>query len=90
VQFADAIADGEFPGLIGDGTQTRDFTHMSNMARACELAADHKLTRVYNISTQEAYSFIEVVAIINDALGTEVDPRVHRVPLRRLRPRHDG
>ena len=73
-QFADAIANGEAPELFGDGSQTRDFTHVSDVARACELAADHELTGVYNVGTQEAYSFNEMVAMINDALGTDIDP----------------
>jgi len=79
-QFADAIASGEAPELFGDGTQTRDFTHVSDVARACELAADHELTGVYNVGTEEAYSFNEMVAMINDALGTDVDPEYVECP----------
>ena len=73
-QFTDAIASGEPPELFGDGSQTRDFTHVSDVVRACELAADHELTGVYNVGTEEAYSFNEMVAMINDALGTDIDP----------------
>jgi len=79
-QFADAIASGEAPELFGDGSQTRDFTHVSDVARACELAADHELTGVYNVGTQEAYTFNEMVAMINDALGTDVDPEYIECP----------
>ena len=79
-QFADAIANGEAPELFGDGTQTRDFTHVSDVARACELAADHELTGVYNVGTQEAYSFNEMVELINDALGTDTDPEYIECP----------
>ncbi len=73
-QFADAIANGEAPELFGDGTQTRDFIHVEDVARACEFAADHELTGVYNVGTEETYSFNDMVAIINDVLGTDVDP----------------
>ena len=73
-QFADAIANGDAPELFGDGTQTRDFTHVRDVARACELAADHELTGVYNVGTGDAYSFNRMVELINDALGTDVDP----------------
>ncbi|ELY84400.1 NAD-dependent epimerase/dehydratase family protein [Natrinema gari] len=79
-QFADAIATGEPPELFGDGTQTRDFTHVRDVARACELAADHELTGVFNVGTEEAYSFNEMVAMINDALGTDVDPKYIECP----------
>ena len=79
-QFADAIANGDAPELFGDGSQTRDFTHVEDVARACELAADHDLTGVYNVGTQEAYSFNEMVALINDALGTNVEPEYIECP----------
>ena len=72
-QFADAIANGESPELFGDGTQIRDFTHVEDVARACELAADHELTGVYNVGTEEAYSFNEMVELINNALGIDID-----------------
>ena len=79
-QFADAIAHDETPELFGDGTQTRDFTHVSDVARACELAADHELTGVYNIGTEEAYSFNEMIDLINDALDTDIDPAYIECP----------
>ena len=79
-QFADAIARGQSPELFSDGTQTRDFTHVEDVARACELAADKELTGVYNIGTEKAYSFNEMVKMINDALGTNVDPTYIECP----------
>ena len=79
-QFADAIANGDAPELFGDGSQTRDFTHVKDVARACELAADHELTGVYNVGTEEAYTFNEMVEMINDALGTNIDPEYIECP----------
>jgi len=79
-QFADAIANDTPPELFGDGSQTRDFTHVNDVARACELAADHELTGVYNVGTEEAYSFNEMVTMINDALGTDIDPAYIECP----------
>ena len=38
-QFADDIANGRSPALYGDGTQTRDFTHVDDVVRGLELAA---------------------------------------------------
>ncbi len=66
--------NGGGPKLFGDGTQTRDFTHVDDIARACELADDHELTGVYNVVTEESYSFNKMVEMINDALGTDIDP----------------
>lgn len=80
-QFTDKIANGERPELFGDGTQTRDFTHVADVVRACELAADQKLHGIYNVGTEESYSFNEMIELINDELGTDVDPKYIENPL---------
>ncbi|WP_255149660.1 NAD-dependent epimerase/dehydratase family protein [Halorarius halobius] len=73
-QFADEIARGESPEIWGDGTQTRDFTHVDDIVRGLELAADERLDGVYNLGTGESYSLNELVERLNDVLGTDVDP----------------
>ncbi|WP_232688417.1 NAD-dependent epimerase/dehydratase family protein [Halobacterium zhouii] len=80
-QFTDEIASGEAPVLWGDGSQTRDFTHVSDIVRGLELAAEHELDGVYNLGTGDTYSFNEMVELINDALGTDVEPEYEPVPL---------
>jgi UDP-glucose 4-epimerase len=59
---------------FGDGSQIRDFTHVEDIARACEFATNEELTGVYNVDTEGSYSFNEMVAMINDAVGTDIDP----------------
>jgi len=73
-QFADDIANGRNPEIWGDGSQTRDFTHVDDIVRGLELAADRELTGVYNLGTGEQYSFDHLVEVLNDELGTDVDP----------------
>ncbi|WP_135363137.1 NAD-dependent epimerase/dehydratase family protein [Halosimplex halophilum] len=73
-QFADDIANGRNPEIWGDGSQTRDFTHVDDIVRGLELAADHQLTGVYNLGTGQQYSFNTLVDRINDELGTDVEP----------------
>ncbi|ADE03927.1 NAD-dependent epimerase/dehydratase family protein [Haloferax volcanii] len=80
-QFTDKIAAGESPELFGDGTQTRDFTHVDDIVRGIELAADHRLQGIYNLGTGESYSFNEMVDMINEALGTDVEPEYIENPL---------
>ncbi|WP_247730649.1 NAD-dependent epimerase/dehydratase family protein [Halovivax limisalsi] len=80
-QFADDIANGESPVLYGDGTQTRDFTHVSDIVRGLVLAAENELTSVYNLGTGEAYSFNTVVEMLNAELGTEVEPEYVENPI---------
>jgi UDP-glucose 4-epimerase len=73
-QFVDDIADGRTPELYGDGTQTRDFTHVEDVVRGLELAAEHELDGIYNLGTGESYDFNTVVALINEELGTDIEP----------------
>ena len=80
-QFADDIASGERPVLYGDGTQTRDFTHVEDVVRGIELAAEERLDGIYNLGTGESYSFNEMVEMINETLGTDVDPEYVENPL---------
>ena len=80
-QFADDIANGESPVLYGDGTQTRDFTHILDIVRGLELAAEHELDGLYNLGTGERYSFNTVVEMLNDELGTEVNPEYVENPI---------
>ena len=80
-QFADDVANGRAPKLYGDGGQTRDFTHVSDIVRGIELAADHRLNGIYNLGTGEAYDFNTVVEMINDELGTDVEPAYVENPI---------
>ncbi|MFC7233804.1 NAD-dependent epimerase/dehydratase family protein [Halosegnis marinus] len=73
-QFAHEVATGTPPDIWGDGTQTRDFTHVADVARGLELAADHELDGIYNLGTGDSYSLNELVARLNDILGTDVEP----------------
>jgi UDP-glucose 4-epimerase len=80
-QFADDIANGESPVLYGDGTQTRDFTHIDDIVRGLEQAADHRLIGSYNLGTGESYSFNTVVEMLNDELETNVEPEYVENPI---------
>jgi len=73
-QFADDIANGRNPEIWGDGSQTRDFTHVEDIVRGLELAADHRLEGIYNLGTGQQYSFDHLVETLNEELGTDVEP----------------
>ncbi|WP_435358974.1 NAD-dependent epimerase/dehydratase family protein [Haloarchaeobius sp. DFWS5] len=73
-QFADWIANGEAPVVYGDGTHTRDLTHVDDIVRGIELAADHELTGIYNLGTGEAYSANEIIETLADLLGSDIEP----------------
>jgi UDP-glucose 4-epimerase len=80
-QFADDIANGRSPKLYGDGTQTRDFTHVEDVVRGLELAADKELTGIYNLGTGKSYSTNTLVAMLNEELGTDIEPAYVENPI---------
>ena len=80
-QFADDIANDEAPVLYGDGTQTRDFTHVDDIVRGLELAADDELDGIYNLGTGVSYDFNTVVELLNAELGTDVAPEYVENPI---------
>ncbi|MFB6152733.1 MAG: NAD-dependent epimerase/dehydratase family protein [Halodesulfurarchaeum sp.] len=80
-QFAEDIANGRSPEIYGNGTQTRDFTHVDDVVEATILAAEHELDGIYNVGTGEQYDFETVVEMLNDELGTDVEPTYVENPI---------
>lgn len=80
-QFADDIAHGRAPKLYGDGTQTRDFTHVSDVVSAIERTAEEQLQGIYNVGTGRQISFNQLVELLNDVLDAEVDPEYVENPI---------
>ena len=80
-QFADDIAQGTQPVLYGDGTQTRDFTHVDDVVRAICAAGKERLHGCYNVGTGEATSFNDLVSRINAHLDSTVSPRYIESPI---------
>jgi nucleoside-diphosphate-sugar epimerase len=81
-KFIQAMLRGDAPTVYGDGTQSRDFTFVSNVVEANLLAATDKARsgEVYNCATHGQITLNEVVDHLNDILGTRiaaryVDPR---------------
>jgi UDP-glucose 4-epimerase len=70
-QFAEAISNNERPVIYGDGTQTRDFTHIGDVIRAFESSLDAE-SGIYNVGSQNIKSFNDVVEEINRNLDKEV------------------
>ena len=80
-QFADDVANGRRPKLYGDGTQTRDFTHVTDVVDALVAAAEHELNGVYNVGTGRAHSFNTVVDLLNRELDAAVEPEYVENPI---------
>jgi UDP-glucose 4-epimerase len=73
-QFADDIANERSPEIWKDGTQKRDFTHVDDVVRAVELAADHDCQGLYNVGTGEQHSLNELVDRLREILDADVEP----------------
>jgi UDP-glucose 4-epimerase len=75
--FAKAMRAGRRPLIYGDGRQTRDFTYVSNVV-AANLAAYRAVGplkgAVLNVGTGRRISLLELIATINDILGTNLEP----------------
>jgi UDP-glucose 4-epimerase len=80
-QFAEDIASGESPLIYGDGSHSRDFTHVNDVVRATVLAAENELSGIYNVGTGERYTANRVVEMINEELGTDVSPEYVENPI---------
>ena len=63
------------PVIYGDGTQTRDFTFVKDVARANLLAAERDAEGVFNIACGERISVNELAARIMELIGVELEMR---------------
>lgn len=80
--FSERILKGEPINIYGDGAQTRDFVHVTDVVAA--LLAAMRLrpdeAQVFNVCTGQATSVLELAQIIGDLAGRNPDAR--RMPAR--------
>jgi len=74
-QFLWEMQDGRTPVIYGDGEQTRDFTFVGDVVRACILAMEKDVSGVFNVGTGVSHSFNDVVVTLNGVLGTDIEPQ---------------
>jgi nucleoside-diphosphate-sugar epimerase len=74
--FLTAILNGSRPLIFGDGTQTRDFTYISNVIDANRLAmtAPGVAGQSLNVACGGCISLNEVVATITELTGRDIEP----------------
>jgi UDP-glucose 4-epimerase len=71
IRWMERIAAGEPLMIFGDGTQTMDFVHVEDIARANILAATAPVTdRVYNVGTGVETSLNEMAHLLLAATGS--------------------
>ena len=75
--FITRMLAGERPVIFGDGRQTRDFTYVCDVTAANVRAAErHGRFRgeVVNVGTGRQTTPLDLVAMINRELGTDIAP----------------
>lgn len=83
-QFIWWMTKGERPVIYGDGTQTRDLTHVQDVCEALILASSAKGAegQVFNVCTGKATSLNDLVKIIAKELKVKMEPEYVRNPLK--------
>ncbi len=75
-RFISALREGRRPLVFGDGEQSRDFCYIANAVEANLLAAHAPgvAGEVFNIACGERYTINQLVATLNEILGTDLEP----------------
>lgn len=83
-QFLWKMMKGEAPVIFGNGTQTRDFTYVKDVAEANIIAIEKKGLggEVFNIGTGKETTFNEIVQLLNKILGTNIQPQYVPNPIK--------
>jgi UDP-glucose 4-epimerase len=75
-RFCTQALRGETPVMFGDGLQTRDFVHVSNVVAAniavAEAPESAVAGRVFNIARGEGVSLLQLMASLNAILGQSI------------------
>ena len=74
-KFIAAMLPGESSTIFGDGTQSRDFTYVSNVVAANLLAttAPDMMERVFDAAAAIRYTLLDLVAALNEIVNTCIE-----------------
>jgi len=95
--FSEMMLDGRQPQIFGDGSKTRDYVFVADIAQASVLALEAGDCRAYNIGTGRETTDDEIFLAVRDALGVSVEAihtdfregEVRRIALDASRARKD-
>ncbi len=89
IRWMERIANGQAPLIFGDGSQTMDFVHVHDIARANLLAAKSDVTdEVFNVASGSETSLKELAEALLRIMGSPLSPehaaerKVNPVPRR--------
>lgn len=75
-KFVSMMLAGKRPTVFGDGGQSRDFVYVADVVQAnlAAAAAPAASGQVFNVACGRQSSLLELIASINGALGTKIEP----------------
>jgi UDP-glucose 4-epimerase len=83
IRWMERIAAGRPPIILGDGTQTLDFVHVRDIARANLLAAKSDVTdEVFNVASGTETSLKDLAQLLARIMGSSLEPQYE--PARRV------
>jgi UDP-glucose 4-epimerase len=84
-QFMWKIKNDEVPVIFGDGSQTRDFTYVTDITKAMILAMNAKndvAGHFFNIGTGKRNSFNDIIDILNKIYGKNIKAKYVENPIK--------
>lgn len=75
---------GKRPRVFDFGEQRRDFVYVKDVVTANLLALNATRSGIVNIGTGKSRSFNEIIAILNEVMGTDLEPEYFQNPYTRV------
>lgn len=80
-KFISDIREGRIPVIFGDGSQSRDFIFVRDVAKANILAAQNgKTGESYNVGTGVTTTFNNIFKMVKEEMGSAVEARYEKIP----------
>jgi UDP-glucuronate 4-epimerase len=78
-RFAELILEGRSVPVFGDGSSTRDYTYVGDIVDGIQAASAYRGSRyeVINLGNTQTVSLLEMIAILERALGTKATLEEH-------------
>ena len=79
--FCDRVSQGLAPIIYGDGLQSRDFVHVSDVVTANLLLMEHPqaIGKTFNVGKGVATSLLKITDLLNDLTAQNLQP-IHQEP----------
>ena len=75
--FVDRVMRDDQIMIYGDGTATRDFVYIGDVAKICaeELFVKESAERIYNVGSGRSTSLLDLVKVMSEVKGCEIEPK---------------